>query len=82
MVEDIKCLAPLGKIDYIGLSFKLVTLAIKKINEHETSRLNEHSHDYNKMKLLFKMAQWAIVYYSNMSHYRMCGGYLLQIMIT
>ena len=28
MVEDIKCLAPLGKSDHIGLSFKLVTSAI------------------------------------------------------
>ena len=32
MVEDIKCLAPLGKSDHIGLSFKLVTSAIMKIN--------------------------------------------------
>ena len=32
MMEDIKCLAPLGKSDHLGLSFKLVTSAIMKIN--------------------------------------------------
>ena len=61
MVEDIKCLAPLGKSDHIGLSFKLVTSAIMKINEHEANRLNYHKADYYKMNLLFKMTQWAIL---------------------
>ena len=31
MVEDIKCLSPLGKIDHIRLSYKLVTSAIMKL---------------------------------------------------
>ena len=52
-MEDIKCLAPLGKNDHIGLSFKLVTSAIMKINEHEENRLNYHNADYKKMNLLF-----------------------------
>ena len=52
MVEDIKCLAPLGKSDHIGLSFKLVTSAIMKINEHEANRLNYHNADYKKMNQL------------------------------
>ena len=54
MVADIKCLAPLGKHHHILLSFKLVTLAIMKINEHEANKLNYHKADYNKINLLLK----------------------------
>ena len=62
MVEDIKCLAPLGKSDHIGLYFKLVTSAIMKINEHEANRLNYHNADYKKMNQLFKRTQWTILF--------------------
>ena len=62
MVEDIKCLAPLGKRDHIGLSFKLVTTAIMKIKEHEANMLKYHTADYNKINLVFKMTQWDILF--------------------
>ena len=62
MVEDIKCLTPLRKCNHIGLYFKLVTSAIMKINEHEANELNYHKADYNKMNLLFKMTQLAILF--------------------
>ena len=61
-MKDIKCLAPLGKSDHIGLSFKLVTSAFMQIIEHEANRLNYHKADYNKMDLLLKMTQWAILF--------------------
>ena len=74
MVEDIKCLTALGKSDQIGLSFKLVTSAIMKINEHEENRLNYHKTDYNKMNLLFKMTQWSILFKHEPLHnmWRIC----------
>ena len=62
MVDDIKCMAPFGKHDHIGLSFKLVTSAIMEINEHEENRLNYHKANYNKINLLYKMTQWAILF--------------------
>ena len=69
----IKCLAPLDKSDYIALSFKLVTSTIMKINGHEANRLNYQKADYNKMNLLLKWHNG--IHYSNISHYRICGGF-------
>ena len=62
MVKDIKCLAPLGKSDHIGLSYKLFISVIMKIHEHEAKKLNYHKADYNKMNLLLEMTQWAILF--------------------
>ena len=61
MVEDIKCLTPLGKSYHIGLSFKLVTSAIMKNDEHEANGLNHHNADYKKMNLLFKRTQYIYI---------------------
>ena len=61
-MEDIKCLPPLDKSDNIGLSFKLVTSAIIKINKPKENKINYHKAYYNKMNLLFKMTQWAILF--------------------